>query len=78
MNNPDIILNAPKDLESFEGKFVVFFSEEKEPKVIFSSFIAEEAYTKAAEITAIEGREPVVIRVQHSISNSILRLLMSR
>lgn len=67
-------IHTPKDLENFKGKFVVFFSEESDPQVIFSSFIAEEAYKKAEEITQREKRTPVVYRVQEKDVNIAAKL----
>ncbi|MBI2047916.1 MAG: hypothetical protein HYT27_02140 [Parcubacteria group bacterium] len=78
MNEQDTTLNTPRNLESYKGQFVVFFSEDTDPKVLFNTFVAEEAYQKAGEIKKEQGREPIVIRVQESASNNIARILRLR
>ncbi|MEW6617369.1 MAG: hypothetical protein AB1333_03035 [Patescibacteria group bacterium] len=79
MTDKEIIFNTPKNLDEFTDQFVIFFSEDAEPKVLFNSFIAEETYKKAEEIKIEQNREPVVIRVQKSnISNSITQMLSMR
>lgn len=67
-------INTPNDLENFKGKFVVFFSEEINPTVLFSSYIADEAYKAAEEITKKEGKNPVVYRVQEKDVNIAAKL----
>lgn len=75
MAEQEIILNTPKNLKDFAGKFVVFFSEDKNPEVIFSSFIAEEVYKKAEEIKLEQNREPVVLRVQEDVKSNTAQVL---
>ena len=62
----------------YAGQFVVFFSEEKEPKVLFSSFIAEDAYKAAQDIKEKDGREPVVFRVQENVKDNVAQVLATR
>jgi hypothetical protein len=78
MENNDTIFGTPKDLAKFKGQFIVFFSEDIEPEVLFSSFIAEEAYKRAEEIEKEQGRKPVVIRIQENLSNNIAQVLAMR
>ncbi len=70
-------LNTPENLEDFKGKFIVFFSEEDKPTVLFSSLLAQDAFTKAKEIEDEQGRKPVVIRVSENTSN-IAQMLTAR
>ncbi len=72
------LLNTPKDLGNFAGKFVVFFSEDADPKVLFSTSISEEAYVYAEELTKKENRRPVVMRVQENPQNNITQILAMR
>ena len=67
--------NTPKNLDSFKGQFVVFFSEDESPEVLFHSFIAEEAYQKALEIKNEKSKEPVVIRVSEDNKANMAQLL---
>lgn len=75
MENEGTILNTPANLADFKGQFVVFFTEDTNPTVLFNTFIAEEAYKKAEEIKNSQNREPVVFRVQENISNNISQVL---
>lgn len=62
-------INTPKNITEFKGQFVVFFSDEVEPKILFNSFFSEEAYKKAEEIKKETGKEPTVYRVQEDDTN---------
>lgn len=62
-------INTPKNLNEYKGQFVVFFSDEDNPQVLFNSFFAEEAYNKAEEIKKEAGKEPIVYRVQEDKVN---------
>ncbi len=72
------ISNTPKDIETFRGQFIVFFSEDENPQVLYNSFLAEEAYKKAKEIEEQVGRTPVVFRVQENPVNNISQVLITR
>lgn len=78
MSAQEIISNTPKDLTEFKGQFIVFFSDDTEPKVLFSSFVAEEAYKKAEEIKSETGRGPIVIMVQENVADNISQILAMR
>jgi len=79
MDEEILIANKiPANSESYKGQFIVFFSEDENPLVLFSSFIAEEAYSKAKEIEANEGRAPIVIRVATTGTNNISQVLFAR
>lgn len=65
MTEQKIVLNLPDDISKYNGQYVVFFSEDKNPKIIFNSFFAEEAYTQAKEIGEKSNRLPVVYRVSN-------------
>lgn len=78
MNTPEISFNTPKNLADYAGQFVVFFSEDVEPTVLNSSFIADEAYKSAQEIKEREGREPVVFRVQENLKSNVSQVLATR
>jgi len=77
-NEQDFSPNTPKNLSQYAGQFVVFFSEEKDPKVLFSSFIADDAYKAAQDIKIKEGREPVVFRVQENAKDNVAYVLATR
>jgi|GEM_PF-3346056 len=68
-------MKTPNNLNNFAGQFVVFFSEDENPVVIFNSFSAEEAYQKAEEIKKEQNREPIVVRVQENEDNNISQVL---
>jgi hypothetical protein len=70
--------NTPKNLSDFPGQFVVFFSEDENPVVLFNSFIYEEVYKKAEEIATEKGRKPLVIRIQENPQNNIAQILATR
>lgn len=78
MSTPEVSFNTPKNLADFAGQFVVFFSEDAEPVVLSSSFIAEEAYKAAQTIKEREGREPVVFRVQENLKSNVSHVLATR
>ncbi len=67
---------TPKNLKKYEGQFIVFFSEEESPEVLFSSFLAEEAYLRAEEIAEEMKRRPVVMRVKDSERDVVDKLLV--
>lgn len=56
-------MNTPKDSEKYVGDFIVFFSEDQNPVVLFNSPIAELAYAEAKRIKKETERNPVVLRV---------------
>lgn len=68
-------MNTPKELSKFEGEFVVFFSEDKDPSVLFHSLIAEDAFLKAEEIKKTNQKNPVVIRVPMSSNTNTSNIL---
>lgn len=67
----------PKDASNYTGEFIVFFSDEENPEVLFHSLVPNEAYEKAKEIEKEKGKIPVVIRVAES-RNNLERLLFLR
>lgn len=71
----EINSNTPKNLDNYRGQYVIFFSEEDNPEVIFNSIVPEEAYQKAKEIEQEQGRNPVVIRVHESDTDSVSQVL---
>lgn len=76
MEEKDIIYhNTPKDAASYRGQFIVFFTEEENPEVLFNSFIAEEAFEKAEDIFSKLGKKPVVIRVPETDKENIAQFL---
>jgi len=74
MQDITLKLNTPKDIANFKGQFVVFFSDVENPKILFNSFIPEEAYKKAEEIKKESGKEPIVYRVQEEDVNTAQKL----
>jgi hypothetical protein len=61
--------NLPADSEKYKGEFIVFFPDAENPKVLFHSVVADEAYKKAEEILATEKLRPTVLLVQTSGDN---------
>lgn len=78
MTETETSFNTPKNLALYAGQFVVFFSEDTNPDVLFSSFIAEEAFEAALQIKEQESREPIVFRVQENIKNNVSQVLATR
>jgi hypothetical protein len=78
MNMAEGFLNTPKDLADYVGKFVVFFSDEENPSVLFHTPISEEAYKKAEELAEKFKKQPVVMRIQENPQNNIAQLLSTR
>jgi hypothetical protein len=54
---------VPKDMAKYTGQYIVFFSDKKDPEILFISAISEEAYKKADEIRIEKKKTPVVLRV---------------
>jgi len=63
MSMTTIQYHRPKGAEKFKNQYILFFSDESSPEVIFNTFIAEEAYRKAEEIFKADNKTPVVERV---------------
>lgn len=55
--------NLPKDSKKHLGEYIVFYSDEKNPKVLFSSIDPEEAQKEADKINKETNRIPTVVRV---------------
>lgn len=68
-------MNIPKNSSDYIGKFIVFFSDEKDPEVLFSSFFAEEAYQQAQELKEKEKKELTVLRVNEPFQSSASMML---
>jgi len=71
-------LFTPRDLSDYTGQFVVFFSDEENPQVLFSSYIADEAYKFAYKLKAESEREPTVFRVQEDTKEDVSAVLAMR
>jgi hypothetical protein len=70
----EMTYNLPADREDFKGEFIVFFSEETNPPILFHSIIAEEAYKKAEEIFKEKAVRPTVIQVQE-VDDNVAQIL---
>jgi tRNA threonylcarbamoyladenosine modification (KEOPS) complex Pcc1 subunit len=68
----EVIYKIPADASNYKGEFIVFFSEEENPNVLYHSIVAEEAYRRAQEIKEKIGKEPVVIRISDSDASSVI------
>lgn len=55
--------HRPKGTERFKNQYVLFFGDEDNPEILFNTFIPEEAYRKAEEISKTQGKTPIVERV---------------
>jgi len=62
--------NTPKNSSKYAGEFIVFNTEEKNPRVKYSSPVAKEAYDKATEIQNKTGKNLVVERVPEGKNQS--------
>lgn len=70
MNNEQKIgYHTPQDANLYKGEFIVFFSEDENPEILFHSIVSEEAYKKAEEIKKQTSKTPIVIRVSDSQNN---------
>jgi len=65
----------PKKASDYPGEFIVFFSEDEEPEILFHSLIAEESYRRAEEIKRETKRTPIVFRVAED-KDQLLRFLL--
>ena len=65
----EIIYNIPKNTDDLKGEFIVFFSSEEDPEVLFHSVLADEAYKKAEEIWQEKGIRPTVTLVPEKDNN---------
>lgn len=70
----ETIVNVPKESSEYVGQYIVFFSEDENPEVLFHTISATEAYKKAEEIKVETKRDPVVIRVGGDIEKNIQTL----
>ena len=71
-------VKMPKDLSAYRGQFIVFFSDDVEPSVLFGSVLGEEAYAHADQVAKETGRMPLVYRVAASESETLMQLLATR
>lgn len=55
--------HRPQGAEKFKNQYILFFGDELNPKILFNTFIPEEAYKKAEEILKKQGKVPIVERV---------------
>ncbi|OGD63031.1 hypothetical protein A2160_05295 [Candidatus Beckwithbacteria bacterium RBG_13_42_9] len=74
--NQNIPMNTPRDTKPYRGEFIVFFSDETNPDVLFHSPIADEAYKKAYEVKTEQGKQPTVIRIPED-ANATAAMLFS-
>jgi hypothetical protein len=65
----EIFYNIPKNTENLKGEFIVFFSADENPEILFHSMVADEAYKKAEEIFQQKGVRPTVTLVQEKENN---------
>ena len=54
---------TPKNTSRYKGEFIVFDTEDKNPRVLYHTPVAEEAYRKAEELQEKEKKYLVVERV---------------
>lgn len=62
--------NTPKNSSKYAGEFIVFNTEEKNPRVRYSTLVAKEAYDKAIKIQNRTGESLVVERVPEGKNQS--------
>lgn len=70
--------NVPKNADLYRGEFILFFSEEENPEILYHTIIAEEAYKKAEEIYQQSKRKPLVIRVGIDEKENMAQFLATR
>ncbi len=70
-------MNIPKNAKEYIGQFIIFFSDEEEPKVLFSSAISSEVYEEAERIKKKLNKNPVVLRIADTDSLSVSFALRS-
>jgi len=66
---------VPKDAPLHKGEFIVFFSDDEDPEILFHSIIPEEAYQKAEEIGLTSNRKPTVIRIVNDEHQNLAQYL---
>lgn len=61
--------HRPKNISEYENQYILFFSDDQNPKVIFSSIFPDEAYAEAQKLAGKNGKMPVTERVTAKDSN---------
>lgn len=61
--------NRPKNISKYENLYILFYSDELNPKVLFSSTFPDEAYAEAQKLAKETGKMPVMERVTAKDSN---------
>lgn len=62
--------NTPKNSSKYAGEFIVFDTEEKNPRVRYHSPIASESYNKAVEMQEKIGKNLIVERIAEGKNQS--------
>lgn len=62
-NTPKSKYNLPEDSQKYVGEHIVFFSDEKNPKVLFHSLNPKEVYVEAEKIGKKRDKIPTVVRI---------------
>lgn len=61
--------NTPPDTNKYVGEFIVFFPDEKKPRVLFHSVDPEESYKEAETIRQKSNKLPTVLHISGDTSN---------
>jgi hypothetical protein len=72
----EVIYNTPKNSAKYSGKYIVFDSAKKNPKVLYDSHIALDAYKKAEKIKEKNKIATVIIRVPEN-ENQLVRFCLA-
>jgi len=73
----EIKYNTPQSSSKYAGEYIVFWSEEKNPKVLYHSQIAMDAYRKVEEIKQKKKKTPTIVRIPEN-KNQLVRLCLVR
>ena len=73
----EIKYNTPKNSSKYSGEYIVFYSEEKNPRVLYHGSIAMDAYKKVEEIKEKTKKTPAIVRIPEN-ENKLVRLCLVR
>ena len=72
------IQHTPKNLDGFKGQFIVFFSNDPDSEVLFSSFNSQEAQDFAEKIFIDKKERPTILRISNSDNDTSRLFFLTR
>jgi len=61
--------NRPKNMSKYENLYILFYGDEADPEVLFSSPFPDEAYAESQKLFQKTGKMPVLERVTSNDRN---------